>query len=622
MILGDWRWFWPETLQYFSPIPSAWDSSLNTGIGQSGLATLWINQYLNLTASLTHLGIPWWTVSLLFWQLPPLILSAIGAFYAYGKFFPENKKWGYFASLVYTCNTYFFLMYLGGQLGVALAYGLFPFVIGRFISFFHTRHTSRDIALNGLLLGFLVVFDIRIAFLAAILIGVSWLYFSRHYKKFISGIMLPFGIAGGLHTYWILPLVLFRQNPLNQYGVTSTAEATLSFFSFADFSHALSLLHPNWPENIFGKTYFLQPEFLLIPLIAFCSLLLMKEQEKLIRFLALVALGGVFLSKGVQDPFGTLYEWFYKTIPGFTMFRDPTKFYVVTAFSYAMLIPHTLAGLFNIKNRVFNIVGVILFVGLWIWPLRLHAIKIVDSFRPYTIPEEYGRLTRFLADQPQFFRTLWIPQWQRYGYFSDLHPAIGRFEVLTDASASGQLTQLEVPDIRNRLTALSVKYIIIPYDSQGELFLNDRKFDEKQYVDALSSMRKTGWVREIGGFGKIGVFEVTNPRGGRFFYEGTSDGGNLSYIRKSPSRYEVITDNDRPIPIVFSEKYDPLWKVYPGTDENVSDRTQHNLNRFYVPENIPAFSVEYEPQQGVYWGLAVSVLTFIFITYSVKKKRE
>ena len=37
--------------------------------------------------------------------------------------------------------------------------------------------------------------------------------------------------------------------------------------------HALSLLHPNWPENLFGKVYFLQPEFLILPILAFSAFL-------------------------------------------------------------------------------------------------------------------------------------------------------------------------------------------------------------------------------------------------------------------------------------------------------------------------------------------------------------
>ncbi len=55
-----------------------------------------------------------------------------------------------------------------------------------------------------------------------------------------------------------------------------TNPGMLHFLSFADFSHTLAFLHPNWPENLFGKVYFLQPEFLLLPVIAFSALFFVK----------------------------------------------------------------------------------------------------------------------------------------------------------------------------------------------------------------------------------------------------------------------------------------------------------------------------------------------------------
>lgn len=624
MIAGDWRWFWPETIRYFSLFPQAWDSSLNTGIGQSGLSTLWINQYLNLTASLTKVGFSWQLIALVFWQLPPLVLSALGAYNAFGLLFPKLRKWGYIAAVVYTCNTYFFLMYLGGQLGVALAYGIFPFVIGRFVSSLIRGGKTKTCVVNGFLFGLLILFDIRISFIAVLIIVLGWLYVNRNVRDFFRSILGPLFIAAGLHAYWILPLLVYRQNPLAGAGVVPSGDV-LSFFSFADFSHALSLLHPNWPENIFGKSYFLQPEFLLIPLAAFFVLAIVKEHIRSIRFLAFMALTGVFLSKGVKEPFGGLYEWLYTTIPGFVMFRDPTKFYIVTAFSYAMLIPHAISWASEylhrlLKNRHTSIIVKLMFIALWMIPLRTHTRTILQSFGGYTIPEEYGRLTRFLADQPQFFRTLWIPQWQRFGYFSDMHPAIGRFDLLTDATPAGQLKQLEEPGMREKLSRLGVKYIIVPYDSEGELFVNDRRYDEEQYVQTMEVLRMKDWVTEKGSFGRIGVFELEEANS-RFFIEGQK-GTELRSQRLSSTYYTVSADSPIQGTVIFSEAFDPLWVAYAGMNEIVSSQTPDGLNSFVFPSEVSELHIAYRPQQGVTLGLVLTTVTLggILVTYVTRRK--
>ncbi|MEK9184848.1 MAG: hypothetical protein AAB866_01630, partial [Patescibacteria group bacterium] len=41
-------------------------------------------------------------------------------------------------------------------------------------------------------------------------------------------------------------------------------------------------------------------------------------------------------------PFGQINVWLFQHFPGMIMFRDPTKWYVLTAVSYAILIPFSL----------------------------------------------------------------------------------------------------------------------------------------------------------------------------------------------------------------------------------------------------------------------------------------
>ncbi len=51
------------------------------------------------------------------------------------------------------------------------------------------------------------------------------------------------------------------------------------------------------------------------------------RKREYILFFALVALVGMLLGKQVSEPFPTLYNWLYETLPGFNAFREASKFY-------------------------------------------------------------------------------------------------------------------------------------------------------------------------------------------------------------------------------------------------------------------------------------------------------
>jgi hypothetical protein len=157
-----------------------------------------------------------------------------------------------------------------------------------------------------------------------------------------------------LHSFWILPALLIHQNAFTQLGGVTPTIDSVTYFSFAKFENAISLLHPNWPENIFGKTYFMKPEFLILPLLAFMSIFFVKKekQNKLILYFILLGIFGAFLAKGSQDPFGNIYLWMFQHLPGFFLFRDSTKWYTLVAISYAILIPFSIRSVYKfLKNK-------------------------------------------------------------------------------------------------------------------------------------------------------------------------------------------------------------------------------------------------------------------------------
>ncbi len=622
---GDSRFFWQENIGDLSGFPSSWDAILNNGIGKPALDSLWITSYLNFTASFTKFGFSWEVINLVFWILPSIVLSFFSAFFLFNFLFPKKRLYALLAGFIYLFNTYFLMVFFGGQLGVALAYSLAPLVFLGFVRVIKECKLQTSI-IAGLILGLQILFDPRLAFITLLAVGLYWLFFK---KNIIFVFAVPAAIAVLLHSYWIIPLLLTR-TPVIPAGFNSLAG--FKFFSFTDFSHALSLLHPNWPENIFGKTYFLQPEFLILPIIAFSSLLFINSKVKTqnsIISLAFIGLLGAFLAKGASPPFGEVNRWLFQHFPPMVMFRDPTKFYLLTALSYSILIPFSVCSIHewlklklnpsaslrqrsgqalraSAQNYLPNIFLLLITCYLLLLVRPLWNGELREEFKPREVPPEYVQLKDFLVSQPQFFRTLWLPDWQRFGYFSNTHPAIGK---------NGFLKELNKDETKQVLENFAVKYIIVPYDSEEEIFLNDRQYDVAQRQELVENLDKIPWLSKVSRFNelnhlsKIAVYEIRDYKD-RFWTIGNTE--VINWEMKKSTEYVASVKINEPSTLVFSESFDPNWQMTIN-DKKIQSEKMHNLfNGFALKEKGDyALTIEYTPQRYVYIGFIISMMTIL-----------
>lgn len=499
---GDAPFYFAETTRSLSWLPVLWRA--DEGFGVNHGFRLWYDYPLQLAVKLfSSAGLPWWWIDKLLWV--GVLATALWAPYTFGKYF-FKKPYIYLTPLIYIANSYFLLLFSGGQLGVAWAYAYFPFVLIQFIRALdeNKKFSLAQATKRGVYLSLLMIFDLRFAY---VLLGALTLYFLLTRKVYkIFEILTPLLIVLGTHSFWILPTLLMGGSKVGGLNNDITNPGMLRFLSFADFSHALSFLHPNWPENLFGRVYFLQPEFLIIPILAFSSLLFIRGNRNHLSFItyfALLALVGVFLAKGVQEPFGVIYTWAFTSIPGFVMFRDPTKFYVFIALGYSILIPFVLE---QVKNKAL----LVLFVAFWIFTIRAVFVGgVKGNFSPIQVPQEYVEFKNLLVSDNAPSRTLWIPQREKFAFTSDTHPLLYSDELFPGASVSSVATLSALPDFMSTLKTSGVRYVIVPVDIERRLFLNDYRFDQKQRDELLAALGKTKLVKRAD-FREIAVFENTD----------------------------------------------------------------------------------------------------------------
>lgn len=639
---GDWGYVYAEALSKFSFYPQAWNSHTNDGLGGSSIFLLGLNTYyFGISAFLySAFRASWIVIERFLWVFPHLVLIVIGPFIFYRNIFSFSSA-SLISVLVYGVNTYILMISSGGQMGVILGYAVAPLVLYGFFRILEDDMNQKRLfraVVAGLFLSLQFAFDVRLTYITLIAAAVWTIVRIVSTKNGVLALFafIPLVVAGGVHAFWLLPFVIVQQNPLSGLGEEFTSIGMVKFLSFAPFEHTLSFLQPNWPENIFGKIHFLPSEFLLIPLVAFSGLLFVwsknvsRVQRKIILYFSFLGLIGAFFSKGANPPFGHVYLWLFDHVPGFVMFRDSTKFYLLTALSYSILIPFSLfqIGEQMKRNNLFkgnraHVLLTIIFLFFW---ASLHREAVMGTlggtFAPKAVPQEYIRLKEYLFSQTDFSRVLWVPRRERHGYVSDNLPGLS-LDTIGIASPSSFLPWIADSNSDVQLARYSVGYIVVPTDPQGELFVTDGTYDDALRISVIAAIEETGRFEHVPNIQGIDVYKTKIRYGHIFMGDRPSD--SITHWRVNPTRYEVdIPKNTESTELIFSESYDPYWIMAIGGRYSTPVKTYDGLQRYQVQTGVSGKGeLRYMSQDYVEIGLWISgisaLLVIGWIGYVLKK---
>lgn len=638
-------YYWENALQ-LKFFPYLWQSQ---GLGYFS-SQLYSFFYMTFFVHLlTTIGISFNIIERLLWYFPFIIFSVVSSFLLIKAIFPKGK-FLLLSPFIFLCNTYALMIIGGGQLSIALSYSLAPLVLALFIRAL-SNFNFKIAIICGLITAIQLSFEPRISVLT---IGIALLYYLYNSGLIIKPyriFLIVLSIILGIHFYWIFPTIMIylSDNKVNLYLPSVAISDWLTFLSTASFSKTLSLLQPNWPENVFGKTNFMKPEFLLLPILAFSSLLFIDKKnnpqpatrnQKTIIFFVLLALLGAFLAKGINPPFGEVYKLLFEKVPGFNLFRDPTKFYLLVVLSYSILIPFSINQIYLLLHHKFynkqlaiSQLGNLLkfipsFFLLLVTCYLLLLIKpawtgeLGGTFKTKIIPKDYIQVKNLIYNQKDFFRTLWIPAWQRYGYYDVNHPSISAYAYFNVSNPLKLVNILKEKGKEEELKNMSVKYVIIPPDPDGEYFSKDWKYDPKAKEIFENEIAKIPFLKNKRKIGGISIYEIDKPKS-HFWVK---ENNKLSYKYLNPTKYVLEGDSKGQTKVIFSERYDPLWELKIENKIIKSEKYKYNLNSFTVNSNGGwQGTVEYSAQKYVNYGAVISIISFLFILsllsyYYLKKK--
>ena len=411
--------------------------------------------------------------------------------------------------LVYVFNTYFLLLLDGGQVGVALAYSLFPIIL------LVLKRLLDIISVNRFFLALLLFnlhihTDVRIAVIA-LLTSVLWKTFELavlrgkpRFKMLLIMLLLVI-ISGLLSSYWIATVGFL------DLGSLSIQTASLQLTSLLN---SLTLFQPHWPENEYGKVS--PPLFYFVALPAIWIIGQMLKPNKKMLPLVLTLLVFAFLAKGTTPPFGEGYEMFLEKIPFASLFRDSTKFFIPIILFSGILIGQTVDDLSKNKNKLVSRaapVAVYLFLLFLVHPALFGQLNGALSSKP--LEADYQRVADNISRENNLFRTAWFTAKPPFAYHSNSNPAIDA-RYLADKKPLAAINTgsydrfnfLTSPLSDEWLELFNLKYLFFKPD---EKLLRDEK--QREEWDALLTrvndnpeIKKVDW-----GLG-FGAYELSNPK--------------------------------------------------------------------------------------------------------------
>ncbi len=617
LIFIYWKWWLPgprvandfsftsnSLLKSLADFPYVWMEKASEGLGEYTIFTLWSYPLNFISGVLANLGLGFVIQERILFLIPILLFGAWGIWRLFGKVNVSSYA-KLVATLFYLANTYILLLIDGGQFNVALAYSFFP------ISFVAVEQSVkgglRSKILAGLIVFVLGFFDIRFIY---ILFFLSFLRFLYQPTNILSWIKSGFSITVilmGLNAYWLLP---YLKVPLSETTYAFLTET--SSISFTNLGHGILLLAPHWHKNVFGQITPLRWEFMFIPILVFLAPILGKRSNK-IGFWLLVALISTFLVKGTSEPFTQVYLWLFHNLPGFSLFRDPSKFFFLVTLSYSVLMAISLDVIIKklahwSKIKFLFISSVIFYLIFLVRPVWLG--QMTGTFSQPLFEKEYSQLDQILAQDQKFSRVFWMPTIAPLTRQILEHPSleaarlVGKrpFAVGTVGTYETFNFLREAPFMGEIFDVAGIGYIAYPYlDKRRDNLHSD---NIRYYYTFSDQLSKLSWLAKVDNV-PMPLWKVSQHQG-KFFIT-----PNVWWIIGSDSIYNEATKSAQlklfKNALIFTEERAGLGKrldELPQAKVVLNRKTLIDFAASFIdPSRIifPARNLGVSPDQSGWW---------------------
>ncbi len=681
---SDYYYYFRETVtEWFNP--GTW--SIVSTFGRED-PIIWRYPFRLVFGILARSGLEFPVIGFFLSFLPALVVNIVASFLLLSKYL--KSQFGVIVGVtVFSFNTYFLSINTQGHFSLTISAGLGVLSLWLFTesldkhSFIYSLYTSLALFICGF-------YDMRYLYITVVLLilyvlyemilNKNFIWFTRSWFYFLMRSVSPFVFLLPLLAYWLL--LGFNRGSLLSNRIQDRAIFGTEFWSLRD---SLLLFHPFWTGGKVEWFVVHNPPlyFWVIPLLVILGLLLGKKNKYNLYF-GLVFLFGVFFAKGVNPPFESMYPWLYRNFPGFNAFRDASKFYFPIALGASFLIGSFVDWILN-NGKIFpykkfsayivsSVIALIFLINLK--PILTGEIETL--FVPRKLPNDYIVFKNSLSGQEEYFRTLWVPAFSKWGFYNNNHPKVSTVDITNSDWKRFIVSEgNEVPlSIREEIAGLfqksysdelldeaSIKYVVVPIEDTE----NDDNFfvyygkSRKFFIDNLDSV---SYLKRIdAGTDKLVVYENTDFKPHIY---ASLVGGEVGYIpldnirSYGPEQYEInIKGLKERTYVHFSDNYNSGWGIGLGEfnrlesfyhggnfiDDSFHSRSYGGFNTFLLDPGYikkwmdPAsfhenpdgsldlkLTIYFRPQRYMYLGLIISastlalILFYLVFAYVTRKK--
>ena len=631
MAIVYWQWFLPgpkvandypiistNLLKSLMDFPYVWLEGGAEGLGEYSAFFLWSWPLSFITGVLANFDLGFNVVERTLLFIPFLLLGGIGI-WKFCESINLTNAAKFIASLFYLTTTYILLVIDGGQLSIALSYAWFPIAFLAIEKSIKGGFNKKILA--GLAVSILGFFDFRFIYILFLLSSTLFFYQTLLCLKKRAALFLDWISSGviiglvvmGLNAYWLLPLFKVPISP-KTYAFFTQA----SFLSNINLGHSILLLAPHWFKNIFGNITALRPEFVFIPILVFLAPIF-RPKNQVVGFWLLTAIFSVFLTKGASEPLGGIYPWLFSHIPGFSLFRDSTKFFFLGALSYSVLLGITTEEIFKkiIKFPKLKILFLFFLSSYFIFLARpVWLGQMTGTFAPPLHQQEFTKLSQFLEIDKNFSRIFWIPSFPSLGYSSQTHPRVEAarlvqrrpFNIGTKGTYETFNFLREAPFMGEIFDVAGIGYIVYPYlDLRRDNLHPD---NIRYYRTFLKQLSERTWLTKVNS--PIPLLK-TGQHQDRFFITPNTwwvVGSDNIYNEATTSAKLKLSKNA----LIFAEEYPGMGTKlndFPEAKVVLNSKTKLDLAAGFLNQKdllFPAKNLDFAPNESGWWKREVADL--------------
>lgn len=518
--------------------------------------------------------------------IPILLIGPLGMYFFFNKTLKFSQITIFSLLFLFFYNSYFVILQTGHlMIAASLSFS------GLLLYFFHEylrNYQAKHIYLLIILMFLMSFYDLRILLVLFLIIFIILIFLYLHkeyrkkynFKKILVDFLFICLFLFLLNFYWI-------NTYINSEALFSNSILDRSVFGNQFFSliFSLTLSHSFWNGKEFIPFSVQAPGILsyIVTLSALLSFIYVKRnqtEDKYSYFFVLIL--GILITKQSDIPFSGLYSFLFENIPGFKLFREASKFYIMLMIGFSVVIGFFLEYLKEKKYTKMYFIFIFLILLNFSGTAKSILTKdIKEMFIQREVPREYQNLNSYIdINKEKFERVLWLPAKSRWGYETNNKPGLeytnqDSFKDLIGYQPEKLIFSnlLNQEEIENYLNILSIKYVVVTKIDQS---FEDEDYFAK-YYSGFKSFRGSKNLRDsfISQLNKVASLNLVDLGSSELTFYENKNKTSLFYelndkklipisfdnISNTQKEFNLSLDDTNKV-IIFSTNYDTNWKFY------------------------------------------------------------